>query len=115
MEALFHATAKRPVVRYAVLGRMLGKMPSYLRRAAIEQAHGAVASYLANYGHFLDGKIGGKARAEGAKPPRLGFSNVKVESFETGAWSRGPESAAVISPWLPCVSALRPRQYSGSA
>ena len=76
VEALFHATAKRPVVRYAVLGRMLGKMPSYLRRAAIEQAHGAVASYLANYGHFLDGKIGGKARAEGAKPPRLGFSNV---------------------------------------
>ncbi len=54
VEALFHATAKRPVVRYAVLGRMLGKMPSYLRRAAIEQAHGAVASYLANYGHFLD-------------------------------------------------------------
>lgn len=30
---------------------------------------------------------------------RLGFSNVKVESFETGAWLRGPESAAVLSPW----------------
>ncbi|MBP7814787.1 MAG: M20/M25/M40 family metallo-hydrolase [Phenylobacterium sp.] len=30
---------------------------------------------------------------------RLGFSNVKVESFETGAWSRGAESASVISPW----------------
>ncbi|CAN5229289.1 M28 family metallopeptidase [soil metagenome] len=30
---------------------------------------------------------------------RLGFANVKVESFETGAWSRGPESASVISPY----------------
>lgn len=30
---------------------------------------------------------------------RLGFANVKVESFETGAWSRGAESASVISPY----------------
>ncbi len=30
---------------------------------------------------------------------RLGFANVKVETFETGAWSRGRESASVISPY----------------
>jgi Zn-dependent M28 family amino/carboxypeptidase len=30
---------------------------------------------------------------------RLGFANVKVESFETGAWSRGAESASVVSPY----------------
>ena len=76
VESLFHATAKRPVVRYAVLDRMLGKMPSYLRRAAIEHAHGAVASFLSNYSNWLDGEIGGKPRAVGARPPRLGFSNV---------------------------------------
>ncbi|HEX5376983.1 MAG TPA: M20/M25/M40 family metallo-hydrolase [Phenylobacterium sp.] len=29
----------------------------------------------------------------------LGFANVKVESFETGAWSRGAESAAVVGPY----------------
>ena len=76
VESLFHATAKRPVVRYSVLGRMLGKMPSYLRRAAIEAAIGATASFLANYSRWLDGEIGGKPRAVGARPPRLGFSNV---------------------------------------
>ncbi|MEJ6002536.1 transposase [Paucibacter soli] len=76
VEALFHATARRPVVRYAVLDRLLGKMPSYLRRAAIEHAYGAVASFLSNYSNWLDGEIGGKARAVGSRPPRLGFSNV---------------------------------------
>lgn len=76
VESLFHVTAKRPVVRYAVLDRMLGKMPSYLRRAAIEHAYGAVASFMSNYSNWLDGSIGGKARAIGARPPRLGFSNV---------------------------------------
>ncbi|WP_421930941.1 M20/M25/M40 family metallo-hydrolase [Phenylobacterium sp.] len=30
---------------------------------------------------------------------RLGFSNVKVETFQTGAWSRGAESASVVSPY----------------
>lgn len=62
VESLFHATAKRPVVRYAVLDRMLGKMPSCRWRAAIEQAFGAVASFLFNYGDGLDRSIGGKAR-----------------------------------------------------
>lgn len=76
VESLFHATAKRPVVRYAVLGRMLGKMPSYLRRAAIEAAIGATGSFLSNYSNWLDGNIGGKARAMGARPPRLGLSHV---------------------------------------
>jgi putative transposase len=55
---------------------MLGKMPSYLRRAAIEHAFGAVASFLSSYDNWLDGEIGGKKRAVGARPPRLGFSNV---------------------------------------
>jgi hypothetical protein len=27
---------------------------------------------------------------------KLGFANVKVESFETGAWSRGAESASIV-------------------
>ncbi len=75
-EALFHFTAQRPVVRYPVLDRMLGKMPSYLRRAAIEAAYGAVASFLSNWSHFLDGEIGGKSRDLGALPPRMGVSNV---------------------------------------
>lgn len=81
LESMFHATKDRPVVRYAVLGRALGKMPSYLRRAALHAALGAVSSFLSNYSNWLDGNaagksLGGKARALGARPPRLGFSNV---------------------------------------
>lgn len=76
LEAMFHATKDRPVVRYAVLDRALGKMPSYLRRAALHAALGAVSSFLSNYSNWLDGSIGGKARAVGARSPRLGLSNV---------------------------------------
>ena len=76
IEALFHATKQRPVVRYPVLDRMLGKMPSYLRRAAVEHAFGAVSSFQSNWSNFLDGEIGGKARFVGARAPRLGSSNV---------------------------------------
>lgn len=76
VEALFHATAKRPRVKYPVLGRMLGKMPSYLRRAAIEHAVGVTASFQSNWSNFLDGQVAGKPRALGARSPRLGLSNV---------------------------------------
>jgi IS605 OrfB family transposase len=76
IEALFHATKQRPVVRYAVLDRMLGKMPSYLRRAAVEHAFGVVSSFQSNWSNFLDGEVGGQPRAVGARGPRLGLSNV---------------------------------------
>ena len=75
-EALFHPTAKRPRVRYPVLHRMLGKMPSYLRRAAIEHAYGAVAAFQSNWNLFLDGQVAGRAREVGARGPRLGLSGV---------------------------------------
>lgn len=76
LEALIHPTKDRPQVRYPMLGRALGKMPSYLRRAALHAALGSVSSFLENYSNWLDGHIGGKARAIGARPPRLGVSNV---------------------------------------
>ena len=76
VEALLHPTAKRPVVKYPVVSRMLGKMPSYLRRAAIEHAYGAVSSFQSNWDNFLDGEIAGAAREQGARGPRLGLSGV---------------------------------------
>ena len=72
VEALCHATAKRPGVRYPVFARLFGQTPSYLRRAAIEAAYGVVSSYLSNYANWLDDT----ERARGSRPPRLGFSNV---------------------------------------
>lgn len=76
LEALFHATKHRPRVRYAVLGAALGKMPSYLRRAALSAALGAVSSFLSNWDNFLDGEVAGRPREPGDRGPRLGVSRV---------------------------------------
>ncbi len=76
VESLFHATARRPAVKYPVLDRMLGKMPSSLRRAAIEHAVGAVSSFQSNWENFLDGQMGGREREAGARSPRMGQANV---------------------------------------
>lgn len=75
LERLIHPTSKRPIIRYAVVSRALGKMPSYLRRAALEHAVGCVSSFLSNYSNWIDA-LNDKSRAMGAKPPKLGFSNV---------------------------------------
>jgi hypothetical protein len=75
LERLIHPTSKRPTIRYAVVSRALGKMPSYLRRAALEHAVGCVSSFLSNYSNGIDA-LNDKSRAMGVKPPRLGFSNV---------------------------------------
>src|SRR6516225_9047225 len=40
IEGLLHVTKERPIVKYGVIDRALGKTPSYLRRAAIEAAYG---------------------------------------------------------------------------
>ena len=96
LEALVHSTKSRPVVRYPVMRRVLGQMPSYLRRAALSAALGVVQSYLSNHNNWLDKtpvyrpvvlKVPGKKRPKQAplgdnervlsgRPPRLGFSNV---------------------------------------
>jgi putative transposase len=76
LEAMFHATKQRPLVRYPVLARVFDKMPSYLRRAALHAALGAVSSFMSNWNNFLDGQIAGRARDQGARGPRLGLSGV---------------------------------------
>jgi IS605 OrfB family transposase len=72
VESLFHATAKRHLVKYPMLDRLLGNMPSYLRRAAIEAAYGAVSSYLSNLNHWITDQD----RERGSKAPRLGLNQV---------------------------------------
>ena len=41
-----------------------------------------------------------------AKLKALGFENIKVESFKTGAWSRGAERAEVAGPWPQTLAIL---------
>lgn len=80
MEALVHATKANAKPTYAAMDRVMGKMPSYLRRAAVHAAVGMVSSYLSNYHNWLDESeadaAGVPERKSGARPPRLGFSNV---------------------------------------
>lgn len=76
LEALLHPTAKRPVVKYPGMSQMLGKMPSYPRRAAIEHAYGVVSSFQSNWDNSLDGEVGARPRQQGARGPRLGLSGV---------------------------------------
>lgn len=56
VERLFHVTSDNPAPRYAMLDRMFHKFPSYLRRAAIEAAFGAVSSFLSNYDRWQNGQ-----------------------------------------------------------
>lgn len=72
LEALVHPTKLRPKVPYAVVSRALGRMPSYLRRAALNAALGVASSFLSNYSRWLDDT----EREPGSRPPRLGLSGV---------------------------------------
>ena len=64
-ERLCHSTAKRPVVVFD-FGKNFYKFPTYLRRAAIAQAYGAVSSYRSRLGLWKanpQGKEPGKPKA----------------------------------------------------
>lgn len=93
IEALFHPTSKRPMAKYALLSRKLGKMPSYLRRAAIEAAFGAVSSFLSNYSNWLDDT----ERPRGNKPPRMGFSSCNPPLYGGNmiVWVPGKRAAQI--------------------
>ena len=68
VEALFHPTRDRPTPRYALLDRRFHKFPSYLRRAAINAAYGAVCSFQSNYARWVTGR----RSQRNAQPPSLG-------------------------------------------
>jgi putative transposase len=65
VERLFHATADHPSPRYVLIDRMFLKFPSYLRRAAIKAAYGAVSSFVSNYARWQAGIRSKRA----ARPP----------------------------------------------
>jgi IS605 OrfB family transposase len=84
VERLFHVTADNPSPKYAVIDRMFPKFPSYLRRAAIEAAFGAVSSFLSNYDRWQSGlrsKVGSRPPSFGrtldVNPPLYGGQCIK--------------------------------------
>jgi transposase, IS605 orfB family len=77
IEKLIHATSKNPNPKYVEFDKKFYKMPTYLRRAIINQAIGIVNSYLALCDRYIDKKT--KALSEGKKftdkPPRLSYNH----------------------------------------
>ncbi|NET05117.1 MAG: hypothetical protein F6K16_10390 [Symploca sp. SIO2B6] len=71
VETLIHPTAKRPSVKYEYFKKAkhksVLKFPSYLRRAAIDNAIGQVSSFVTRYRTWQSG-IGNR---RDTKPPRL--------------------------------------------
>ena len=68
VEQMCHATAKRPAVKYGSFDRKFYKLPSYLRRSAINEALGKVSSYHSRLEAWL------ASSREGRKPglPKAG-------------------------------------------
>lgn len=73
IEKLIHATSYNPNPKYVEFDKKFYKMPTYLKRAIINQAIGIVNSYLSLYDRYIEDKT--KALQEGKKfthkPPRL--------------------------------------------
>lgn len=71
VERLTHATSRRPVVKYPAFDRKFYKFPSYLRRAAINEAIGKVSSYKSS----LENWESADPDSRGRKPscPKAGY------------------------------------------
>ena len=77
IEKLIHATSDNPNPKYLEFDKKFYKMPTYLRRAIINQAIGIVNSYLALCDRYINKKT--KALEEGKKfthkPPKLSYDH----------------------------------------
>lgn len=86
IEKLIHATSGNPNPRYIEFDKKFYKMPTYLRRAIINQAIGIVNSYLALCDRYIDKKT--KALHEGKKftdkPPRLSYDHDSFPALYKG-------------------------------
>ena len=80
IETLIHPTAKRPQVATPYFHRRYYKFPSYLRRVAIKDAFGQVASFHTRYDRWLDGQRTNPR----AKPPRLSCATQTFPSLYAG-------------------------------
>lgn len=81
VERAVHATRKNPLPKHGEFDRLFYKLPSYLRRAAISNAVGAVSSYRSSLASWE-----GMTRKErrGKRPPRLGGRHHPAPTFFKG-------------------------------
>ncbi|MGN0072279.1 MAG: hypothetical protein ACI36W_00500 [Coriobacteriales bacterium] len=80
-ERMVHATKDNPVPAYPEFDVRFYKMPSYLRRAAIAEALGAVSSHISNLERWEAGDRKGKR-------PKLGIDRFAFPTFYKGGMRR---------------------------
>jgi IS605 OrfB family transposase len=71
VEALIHVTDRHPDVKYTKFDKQFYKLPSYLRRSAINEATGKVSSYKSNLANWENEDL----KNRGRKPsfPKAGY------------------------------------------
>ncbi len=87
VERLVHNTKNRQA-KYPAFDKSFYKMPSYLRRAAISEALGAVSSYRSNHANWVaGGKVGGepKLQCDRNAMPTFFRGNMHLESDDPNA------------------------------
>lgn len=95
VEQLTVSTKQRPEVRYD-FGKKFYKFPSYLRRAAIAEALGAVSSYLSR----LENWEKEDSKVRGRKPglPKAGFASPAF--YKDNCYVRLSDYTARVKVWV---------------
>ena len=93
MEGLIHHTKRRPMVQYSQFDDLFYKLPSYIRRAAISEAIGAVESYRSRLKSWNENPVG---KAPGL--PQAGYTYPVL--YEGNMFEQTGEYSARIKVWI---------------
>ena len=93
MEGLIHHTKRRPMVQYSQFDGLFYKLPSYIRRAAISEAIGAVESYRSRLMSWNGNPVG---KAPGL--PQAGYTYPVL--YEGNMFEQTGEYSARIKVWI---------------
>ena len=93
VEGLIHHTKRRPMVQYSQFDGLFYKLPSYIRRAAISDAIGAVESYRSRLKSWNENPVG---NAPGL--PQAGFTYPVL--YEGNMFEQTGDYSARIKVWI---------------
>ena len=93
VEGLIHHTKRRPMVQYSQFDGLFYKLPSYIRRAAISEAIGAVESYRSRLKSWNENPVG---KAPGL--PQAGYTYPVL--YEGNMFEQTGEYSARIKVWI---------------
>ena len=93
VEGLIHHTKRRPMVQYSQFDGLFYKLPSYIRRAAISEAIGAVESYRSRLMSWNGNPVG---KAPGL--PQAGYTYPVL--YERNMFEQTGDYSARIKVWI---------------